>query len=66
MMPAGVPVATMALGASGAKNAAVFAAQILALSDPAIRTRLEQHKKDLAAGVTKQTEQIPPEYRGQP
>jgi len=65
MMPAGVPVATMALGASGAKNAAVFAAQILALSDPAMRARLEQHKKDLAASVTKQAEQIPPEYRGQ-
>jgi len=40
-MPGGVPVATMAIGPSGAKNAAIFAARILAIHDPALRERLQ-------------------------
>jgi 5-(carboxyamino)imidazole ribonucleotide mutase len=40
MMPAGVPVATMAIGKAGAANAALFAAQILALEDEALGERL--------------------------
>jgi 5-(carboxyamino)imidazole ribonucleotide mutase len=40
-MPGGIPVATMAIGGSGAKNAAILAARILALSDEGLRTRLE-------------------------
>ena len=47
-MPAGVPVGTMAIGKPGAKNAAIFAVQILALSDSNIRERLLKYKKDLA------------------
>ena len=39
-MPAGVPVGTLAIGVAGAKNAALFAAQILSLSDEAIRQKL--------------------------
>lgn len=39
-MPAGVPVATMAIGSAGGKNAAVLAAEILALHDPPLRERL--------------------------
>ncbi|NNM96492.1 MAG: 5-(carboxyamino)imidazole ribonucleotide mutase [Candidatus Dormibacteraeota bacterium] len=39
-MPAGVPVGTLALGRSGAVNAALLAAAVLALSDPALRARL--------------------------
>ena len=62
-MPAGVPVATMALGPAGAKNAAIFAAQILALSDPRIRDILSGHKLILEQKVLQQGEQIPPEYR---
>ncbi len=62
-MPAGVPVATMALGAAGAKNAAIFAAQILALNDQRIRDILRGHKKILEQKVMQQGEQIPPEYR---
>jgi phosphoribosylaminoimidazole carboxylase PurE protein len=50
-MPGGVPVATMAIGKSGATNAAVFAAQILATSDPALRRRLQTFKERLAARV---------------
>ncbi len=62
-MPAGVPVATMALGAAGAKNAAIFAAQILALSDQRIRDILSGHKLILEQKVLEQAEQIPQEYR---
>ncbi|HEX40896.1 MAG TPA: 5-(carboxyamino)imidazole ribonucleotide mutase [Phycisphaerales bacterium] len=39
-MPPGVPVATMAIGKPGAKNAAIFAIQVLALSDPALAHKL--------------------------
>lgn len=62
-MPPGVPVATMALGKAGAKNAAVFAAQILALSDPRLQAVLARHKQELAEQVARQEEQIPAEYR---
>jgi 5-(carboxyamino)imidazole ribonucleotide mutase len=43
-MPAGIPVATVAIGSAGAKNAAVLAAEILALSDPAIGARLREFR----------------------
>ena len=51
MMPAGVPVATMGIGKAGATNAAVLAAQILALNDPALARRLKSYKKQLADRV---------------
>lgn len=47
-MPPGVPVASMAIGSAGAKNAAIFAAQIFALSDPEVAEKLEAFKKELA------------------
>jgi phosphoribosylaminoimidazole carboxylase PurE protein len=50
-MPGGVPVATMAIGKSGASNAAIFAVQILATSNPALRQRLQAFKERLAAKV---------------
>jgi phosphoribosylaminoimidazole carboxylase PurE protein len=46
-MPSGMPVATMAIGDAGAKNAAIFAAQILALWDKGIKKRLDKFRKDL-------------------
>jgi len=49
-MPVGVPVATVAIGSAGAKNAAILAVQILALADPALRRRLEDLKQRLARG----------------
>jgi len=49
-MPFGVPVATMSVGNSGAKNAGVLAAQILALSDGKLRKRVQEFKKSLAKG----------------
>jgi phosphoribosylaminoimidazole carboxylase PurE protein len=51
MMPAGVPVATMAVGDAGARNAAVLAAQILALSDPQLAQKMKEYKRKMAAGV---------------
>ncbi len=50
-MPAGVPVATVALGKAGAQNAAILAAQILATADPAMRARIHRHKERMAEKV---------------
>ena len=50
-MPAGIPVATVAIGKAGATNAGILAAQILALSDPKIAAKMEEHKQKLAEGV---------------
>ena len=49
-MPPGVPVATVAIGVPGAKNAAILAAQILALGDPGLQLKLEDLKARLARG----------------
>ncbi len=43
-MPAGVPVATLAIGEAGARNAALFVARMLAHGDPEVRRRLELHR----------------------
>ncbi len=55
-MPAGIPVATVAL--DGAKNAAILATQILALSDQGINNALNQFKKDLKTKVVKANEDL--------
>lgn len=49
-MPPGVPVATVAIGVPGAKNAAILAVQILALEDPSLQLKLEDLKERLARG----------------
>lgn len=50
-MPRGYPVATMAIGATGAKNAGLMAAGILALQDADLATRLDQWRADLSASI---------------
>jgi 5-(carboxyamino)imidazole ribonucleotide mutase len=50
-MPAGVPVGTLAIGEPGARNAGLLAAQILALSDPALAARLSDWRRALTASV---------------
>lgn len=50
-MPRGYPVATMAIGAAGAANAALMAAGILALSDPELAERLETWRANLSASI---------------
>lgn len=51
-MPGGIPVATFAIGEAGAKNAALFAAAMLALSDPELNQRLKDWRRQ-------QTESVP-------
>lgn len=53
-MPGGVPVGALAIGASGAKNAALLAASILAISDEKIREKLEAFRKKQTEAVLAQ------------
>jgi 5-(carboxyamino)imidazole ribonucleotide mutase len=46
-MPGGIPVATMAIGKAGAKNAGIFATQILALTDPVLAEALFQYRREM-------------------
>jgi 5-(carboxyamino)imidazole ribonucleotide mutase len=55
-MPGGIPVATLAIGEAGAKNAGLLAAQILALSDPALAQRLAAFRAAQTAGVAESVE----------
>ena len=50
-MPAGVPVGTLAIGPAGATNAALLAASILGVKYPAIRSRLEEWRRQQTAAV---------------
>ena len=52
-MPPGIPVACMAIGKSGAKNAALFALEILGLSDARIRVKLLNYKKQMRLKIKK-------------
>ncbi len=47
-MPSGIPVATVAIGTHGARNAALFAAEVLALGDDEMRIRLREYRAELA------------------
>lgn len=51
MMPGGIPVATVAIGKAGAKNAAYLAAQIIALSDPELATRVKAEREANAQAI---------------
>jgi 5-(carboxyamino)imidazole ribonucleotide mutase len=55
-MPRGYPVATMAIGAPGATNAALFAASILSLNDPQVAERLEAWRQSLSNSVSEEPE----------
>lgn len=57
-MPGGIPVATVAIGKAGAKNAAILATQILALSHPELAQQLKQHRVDMAAAVAAKNDGI--------
>jgi phosphoribosylamine--glycine ligase len=57
-MPPGVPVATVSIGKAGATNAGVLAAQILAVGDPRIATRLDEYKRKLADKVEQAAEKL--------
>ena len=55
-MPPGIPVATVALGKGGAKNAAILSAQILALKYPEIAERLKAYREDLTKKAVEKAE----------
>lgn len=57
-MPSGIPVATVAIGKAGAKNAAILAAEILALSDSSLRKKLKEHKKKLVKSVKEKNKRL--------
>jgi phosphoribosylaminoimidazole carboxylase PurE protein len=57
-MPRGVPVATVAVGRSGAANAGILAAQIIALGAPEVAARLRQFKAELAMRVERDAEAL--------
>ena len=55
-MPPGIPVATVAVGSGGAKNAAVLAAQILALKHPSIKEKLTAYRNELTQKALEKTD----------
>ncbi len=57
-MPPGIPVATVSIGKSGARNAALLAVQILALSDPGLAGALEIHRQKMLLEVEKKAKSI--------
>jgi 5-(carboxyamino)imidazole ribonucleotide mutase len=57
-MPAGVPVGTLAIGKAGADNAALLAAQILALGDAKLAARLDELKRDMARAVDEKNRRL--------
>ena len=57
-MPAGVPVATVAIGEAGAQNAALLAAEILALDDETLHDRLQHFRADLRRRVAAKNEAL--------
>ncbi|RME32536.1 MAG: AIR carboxylase family protein, partial [Deltaproteobacteria bacterium] len=57
-MPAGIPVATMAVGKAGARNAGLFAVQILAVTDAALAEKLAAQRQKMAEGVLTKAENL--------
>src|SRR4030067_2314058 len=55
-MPGGVPVATMAVGVAGARNAAILAVQILSRKTPSLLKQLRQFKDDMADSIAKKSQ----------
>jgi 5-(carboxyamino)imidazole ribonucleotide mutase len=63
-MPAGVPVAAMAIDKPGAINAAIYAAEILATADAKIAERLVAYKQELATSVAEKSERVKQQFAG--
>jgi 5-(carboxyamino)imidazole ribonucleotide mutase len=57
-MPAGIPVATVAVGKAGATNAGILAAQILATNNVELEKKMQQHKRKLAEGVEEKSKKL--------
>jgi len=65
-MPGGIPVATMAIGKAGAKNAGLFAVQILALTDAALTTKLREYKAKMEQEVEEKDSALQNAGKAQP
>jgi phosphoribosylaminoimidazole carboxylase PurE protein len=63
-MPAGIPVATVAIGKAGAENAAILAVQILSLSDSQLAKRLEAFKIEMIRQVDEKNAKLSKQRRG--
>jgi 5-(carboxyamino)imidazole ribonucleotide mutase len=61
-MPGGIPVATMAIGTAGARNAGLLAVQILALSDQNLNEKLKQHRVQQTKQVLHKDERVQKEF----
>ena len=57
-MPGGIPVATMAIGRAGAKNAGIFAVQILALGNPGLAKDLVEYRREMAREVERKDAEL--------
>ncbi len=57
-MPAGIPVATVAIGKPGATNAGILAAQMIAIADASMAKKLYAHKQKLARGVEEKSKKL--------
>ena len=57
-MPGGIPVATMAIGKAGARNAALFAVRLLALDDAGLEERLADYHRKMAQDVERKHEKL--------
>ena len=63
-MPAGIPVATVAIGKPGATNAGILAAQIIGVADGEVGKKLNAHKEKLARGVEEKSKKLKESMRG--
>jgi phosphoribosylaminoimidazole carboxylase PurE protein len=57
-MPGGIPVATMGIGSAGAKNAALFAVEILALSDPVLKQKMLDYRREQALAIEEKAAKV--------
>ena len=57
-MPGGIPVATMAIGKAGAKNAGILAAQIIGVSDKVVARKLSSYKEEMAREVEAKAKKV--------
>ena len=57
-MPPGIPVAAVAIGKAGAKNAAVMALEILSISDPQMESKIIEYRNNMAAAIDKKDEEL--------
>src|SRR5687767_8329660 len=62
-MPPGIPVATVGVGAMGARNAGLLAAEIIAVGDPEMRAKIKARREKMTADVLKKNEGLPARLR---